>query len=409
MTKGKVFGANERIGVCCMGLNGRGGDHMKNYAELDDAEIVALVDPDQRVLDRAMRMVEKMTGKAPQGYADIRDALANDAVHAVSIATPNNWHTLGAIWACQAGKDVFVEKPISHEVWEGRQIAAAAKKYGRIVQHGTQGRSKSSWLRDVPLLQSGEIIGKVYYARGLCYKSGNRGPVKDKPGEPPAELNWDLWQGPATRQAYNGAYHPYNWHWFWHYGNGEIGNQGIHQMDICSWVMDGKMPVKVYSMGGRYTYEDAAETPNTNVATFTYDDGTMTVFEVRNRWTNTEEGVDVGNLFYADEGYYVEGKGFFNTKNEPIPLDESKYPTPEGGNHYANFLKAVRSRKQEDIRGTALQAHHSASHCHLANISYRLGRALEFDPKTEQFVSDEEANAMVKRTYAEGFEVPQLA
>jgi len=410
-TKGKVYGANEKIGVCVMGVGGRGASHLKGFSESENSEVVAICDADERALSARARMMERATGKRPKIYTDVRDALADDAVHVLSIATPNHWHALATIWACEAGKDVFVEKPATHNVWEGRQLMAAAKKYDRIVMHGTQRRSDRRWLRDIPLLQSGEIIGPLYMARGLCYKHGNRDSIGFRDNEePPESLHWRLWQGPATDVDYHANYHPYNWHWFWHFGNGEIGNQGIHQLDIAVWGMNKGLPTKITSEGGRYTYEDQAESPNTNTAMFTYEDGTMLVFDVRNRFTNDEAGVRVGNLFYGSEGYYVEGKGFFDTRDEPIKIDDNKYPRPESAGHYENFLAAVRSRNEDDIYGNAWDAHVSSAHAHLANVSYRVGHTLKFDPKTEQFVdAPEGSNALLTREYAPGFEVPQLA
>lgn len=410
-SRSRVFGANERIAMACCGINGRGNEHIQSFFKTGQADIVALVDPDERVLERQAKNVERMSGgNRPKTYTDIREALQDSSIDAISIATPNHWHTLMTIWACQAGKDVYVEKPATHNLYEGKQLQAAAKKYNRIVQHGTQRRSEANWIRDIKLLQSGEIIGPLYMARGLCYKNGNRGDIGIHPdSEPPSTLHWDLWQGPASRKPFNKAYHPYTWHWFWHYGNGEIGNQGIHQLDVAVWGMNKGFPVKVSSEGGRYTYKDMGETPNTNIATFTYADGTMLVFEVRNRFTNDEAGVRVGNLFYGNEGYYVEDKGFFDTKDKPIPIDNAKYPITPTQSCWQNFINSVRDRKQEGIYGNVLDAHYSSGHAHLANTAYRLGRTLHFDPATETYKNDEEANGYLSRQYAEGFEVPNLA
>ncbi len=408
MTKGKVFGANGRIGVCVVGLNGRGGSHYEAFSKSDRSEVVALCDVDEAVLKEAADIVEKATGKRPKEFTDIRDALAYSAIDAVSIATPNHWHSLATILAVQAGKDVYVEKPLSHEVWEGRQLAEAVKKTGRIVQHGTQSRSDGVWIRDIALLRSGEIIGPLYMARALCYKRRNAVPVSPDQ-EPPANLHWRLWQGPASEKPYNAMYVHYNWHWFWHYGNGDIGNQGVHQMDIAVWGMNKGLPVKVSSSGGRFTYEDACETPNTQLATFTYADGTLLQFEVRGRFTNSEDGVGVGNLFYGQDGYYVKDKGFFGKDGKLIELDPAKYPVPDMPSHFENFLTAVESRKQEDIHGTAEEGHISSAHCHLANVAYRMDRSLQFDPKTETFKGADDANALLKRDYHPEFAVPQIA
>lgn len=412
MTRGSIWGANERVNMCVIGVNGRGGSHIEAWGTSDNANLVGLCDADEKVLNSRVRAVErKLEGKTVKAFTDMREVFADKEIDAVSIATPNHWHTLATIWACEAGKDVYVEKPATHNIFEGRQIQAAAKKYDRVVQHGTQSRSSGKWMRDIALLQSGEIIGPLYMARGLGYKNGNRGSIGvHENSEPPEGLHWDLWQGPASRQAFNKAYHPYSWHWFWHYGNGEIGNQGIHQLDIAVWGMNkGKLPKQVYSGGGRFTYDDMGESPNTNVATFTYDDGAMLVFEVRNRFTNDESGVRVGNLFYGNEGYYVEDKGFFDTKDEPIPIDNDKYPYPESKGNWENFLDSVKSRDMDSIHGNVRDCHLSSGHAHLANTSYRLGRSLQFDPDAEMYIGDDEANGHISRQYAEGFEVPKLA
>ncbi len=422
MAQGRVFGANEKINVCVMGCGGRGSSHIDGFAGKPNSEVVALCDPDSAHLEGHAKLVEKKSGKKPKLYKDIREALADKEIDAVSIATPNHWHTLGAVWAAQAGKHVYVEKPGSHDIYEGQQLVAAAEKGKVVMQHGTQSRSSERWLRDIPLLQSGEIIGPLYMARGLCYKNGGRGDLGIKKDcDPPAELDWDIWQGPASRRKFNPLYHPYNWHWFWHYGNGEIGNQGIHQLDICVWGMNRGFPVRVDSVGGRYTYKDGAETPNTNIATYIYEDGTMMVFEVRNRFTNSEggveidgkyvEGVDVGNLFYGNGGYYVEGQGFFDKSNRPIPVDYSKYPKVETKGNWENFLAAVKAGDKTKVYGDMKAAHLSSGHAHLAGISYRAGTSLAFDPKAEKFTGykAEEANKMLTREYAKGFEVPKFA
>ena len=411
ITSRLVYGANEKMGACVIGMNRRGGSHISGFTNSEYSEVVALCDPDRLVLERRAKEVLDETGKRAKLYSDIRDALADDAVDVVGIATPNHWHTLATIWACQAGKDVYVEKPATHNVWEGRQIQAAAKKYGRIVMHGTQSRSSDTWLRDIPLLQSGEIIGPLHTVRGLCFKTkGSRDSIGfAEDSAPPDHLDWRLWQGPATEQSYNPNYVHYKWHWFWDYGNGEIMNQGIHQIDVAVWAMNKGMPVKVFSEGGRYTYTDQGQTPNTNVATMRYADGTMMVFEVRNRYTNDESGVNVGNLFYGSDGYYVQNKGFFDKENNLIELDEKKYPKPETLGQWGNFIRAVQSRKESDIYGTMENAHISCAHGHLANVSYRVGRSIVFDPKTESIVDDPEANKLLRREYEPGFEVPELA
>jgi len=406
MVKGKVEGANERINMLVVGVNGRGRSHVSAYIDSPDTNMYAFCDADARILKSRADEYEQKNNIKIKRFTDIREALLDPRIDAISIASPNHWHALATAWAIQAGKDVYVEKPASFDIWESEQLAALDASTDRIIQHGTQSRSFASWLRDIPLLQSGEIIGKLHTARALGYKSGGRDSLGHVPnGEAPRGLDWRLWQGPASEQPYNRLYHPYNWHWFWHYGNGEIGNQGVHQMDIAVWGMNKGIPTKVYSAGGRYTYDDQGETPNTNVASFTYEDGTMLVFEVRNRWTNTEADVGVGNLFYGEGGYYVQDQGFFDTKNELIPLDEKKYPMPEEKDHFRVFIDAVKARDKKLVRGTMEDAHTGCACCHMANTSYRLGRSLEFDPKLGKF-ADDEANTFLKRDYHPDFEMP---
>lgn len=404
-TQGRVFGANDRIRVAHIGIHGQGGSHMGDIMQQRDAEIVALCDVDQAVLERRASEVKDKQGKPPKTYVDVRDLLADDDVDAVTIATPNHWHSLAAIWACQAKKDVYVEKPLSHNIWEGRQLVKAAQKYNRVVQHGTQGRSATGWLRAIQAMRGG-VIGDLYMARALCYKHRDAIGPRDTPK--PGTLDWNLWQGPAQKREFSQLYVHYNWHWFWPYGNGDIGNQGVHQMDIAAWGINKGLPVKIESSGGRYTYDDGADTPNTQVATFTYEDGTMTVFEVRGRATNDEAGTKVGNLFYGAGGYFAEGAGmkFFDNAGKEIPLE--KIDTPNTRGRFGNFLRAVRSRKEEDNFAPPEKGHIAAAHCHLANIAYRVGHTVHFDPKTEAFINDDEANKLLRRDYRGEFKVPEI-
>jgi len=419
MARGKVFGANNRIGICTIGFNGQGGSHIKDILGMKDAaEYVALCDVDSNVLERGASEVEKVQGKAPRRYKDIREALANKDIDAVTIATPNHWHSLAAIWACQAGKDVYVEKPMAHSVFEGRQLVATAQKHKRIVQHGTQNRSNATLRRDMKLIHDG-LIGKIVESRGYVYKNGNRGSIgHGKPGPVPAHLDWALWQGPSRDHEFMinvdrkkpGLYVHYDWHYFWEYGNGKIGNQGVHQMDLACWGHNRGLPVKVYSSGGRYGLDDDGQTPNTQTTTFTYGDGSILTFQVRNLGSFEEfDGGNCGNSFFGTKGFYVVGKGFFTYKDgklndrEVIPIPEDA-PKPEKGNKWDRFFKAILSRNEADLSVSPLDAHFSCVHCQVGNISYRLGRSLEFDPRSERF-KDSEANKHLKREYRKGFEI----
>jgi predicted dehydrogenase len=411
---------NNRIGVCTIGFNGQGATHIKDILQMkDEAEYVALCDVDSEVLERGAKLIESAQGKRPKLYRDIREALTDKSIDAVTIATPNHWHSLAAIWACQAGKDVYVEKPLCHNIFEGRQLVEAAKKYGRIVQHGTQNRADPMLIRDMKLIHDG-FIGKIVESRGYVYKNGNRGPIgHGKPGSAPTNLDWQLWQGPSRDHNYMinvdrkkpGLYVHYDWHWFWEYGNGEIGNQGIHEMDIAVWGHNRGLPTKAFSSGGRFGLNDDGQTPNTLATTFTYPDNTILTFEVRNLGSFEEaDGGNCGNSFFGTEGYYVRGKGFFTYKEGKASVRESipvKEPVPEYRSKWQHFFQAVRSRKQQDMSVATLDAYRSCVHCHIGNTSYRLGRSLEFDPESERF-RDADANRLVSREYRSGFEVPRI-
>jgi len=407
---------NGTVRVAIVGIHGQGGAHIKAYSGMQNVEIAALCDVDESQLARRVKEIEGLGKKTPQTFTDIRKLLDDKNIDAISIATPNHWHSLMGIWACQAGKDVYVEKPASHTYWEGKQLVAAARKYSRIVQHGTNSRSTVALREAMQKMEEG-VIGDVYMARGLCFKW--RDTIGKKPDGPvPPGVHYDLWLGPAPKRPFNPNRFHYNWHWNWDYGNGDIGNQGIHEMDICRWGLGVKLPTKVSSMGGHFMFDDDQQTPNTQVATFEFNKGgkkVMLVFEVRHWMTNHEAGIGegprkdpntIGNIFYGSKGYmaisnYDGYKTFLGKDQEPGPSRK------EGGSNWANFIAAVRSRKQSDLNAEIVEGHLSASLVHLANISYRLGRTLDFDPAAEKFINDKEANAMLRRQYREPFVVPE--
>lgn len=416
-TRSPVFGANDRIGACVIGFNGQGGSHIREILEEAGVEIVALCDVDSQVLQKGVELVEKSQGKAPKAYRDVREVMADKTIDAVTTATPNHWHALITVWSCQAGKDIYVEKPMSHSPWESRQCVAAAKKYGRVVQHGTQSRLDPMLMRDMKLIQEG-FIGKVLHSRGVVYKNGNRFAIgHGAPGPIPEHLDWKLWQGPAKDRPFlinkdfkkPGLYIHYDWHWFWEYGNGEIGNQGVHEMDIACWAHNRGLPVKISSTGGRFVWDDDAETPNTQATQFTYSDGSLLTFEVRNLGSFWEGGERAGastDSVFGENGYYVRRVGFFDYKNKPIEVKEE---LAESKPRLRWFFDAVRSGKQEDVPIRLDDAHIACMHCQLGNIALRVGHTLKFDPRNERFLDSEEANAHLKRDYREGFEVPELS
>jgi predicted dehydrogenase len=400
--------ANERIRVGVVGCNGRGKDHIQGFNSHKDCEVAAICDVDEQVLDRTVKAIDGKGWTKPKTYTDIRKLLEDKSIDVISVATPNHWHSLAGIWACQAGKDAYVEKPCSHNVFEGRKLVEAAAKYKRVVQHGTQIRSSKGIQEAVDHLRKG-TIGEVYMARGLCYKK--RGDIGHKPnGAPPNGLNWDIWQGPAQEREFNPNIVHYNWHYWWDYGNGDLGNQGVHQMDIVRWGLGVGLPEKVSGAGGLFIFDDDKQVPNTTTTAFSYPNegkrGKMLVFEVRPWFTNDENGGKIAALFYGSEGYMVIDS---YDHYQIYMKDGEKGPTrDEGGDHYGNFLDAVRNRTPETLNAPIEEGHKSAALCHLGLLSVRLGRSLNFDPKTEKFVGDDEANQYLGRNYRAPFIVPEV-
>lgn len=398
---------NDALRVAVVGVRGRGMEHIDGFGKQPDAKVVAICDVDRNVIGPAMKTVTAQNGGTePKYYQDLRQLLEDKDVDVISIATPNHWHALAAIWSCQAGKDVYCEKPVSHNVSEGRRIVDVAEKTGRIVQTGTQCRSHKGIQDAIAFLRSGKL-GKVYMAKGLCYKP--RGSIGVKPNGPvPEGLDYDLWCGPAEKLPFNANRLHYNWHWMWNTGNGDLGNQGIHQMDLARWGLDKQeFPRFVSSSGGRFGYKDDGETPNTQTVNLEFDD-CLLQFEVRGLSTNEELGVRIGDIFYGTEGIlaissYTTWKTFMGSKLEPGEGGNA------GGDHFANFVKAVKARDPRLLNAPILDGHLSSAYCHLGNIAYKLGRKLQIDVSTESFVNDPEANAMLTRPYRAGFEVPAKA
>jgi predicted dehydrogenase len=398
-SSGRVIGANDTIRIGVAGLHGRGGAHVGEFSKMKGVEITYLIDPDTTTYETRIKAIEKNGGSTPKTVQDIRRALDDQNLDAISIASPNHWHSLMTVWGCQAGKDVYVEKPCSHNVHEGRVAVEAARKYDRIVQHGTQSRSMPSWAKLAEVVKSGRY-GKLLVSRGLCYKT--RDTIGVKPNtEPPENLDYDLWLGPALEHPFNANYVHYNWHWFWNFGNGDIGNQGVHQMDIARWMIpDATLPSSVLSLGGRFGYADQGETPNSQIAVFDYGD-TQLIFEVRGRETGPYLGQKVGNILHLEQGtiagnkFYPKGKE--NGEGEPLPKTEvERSPAQEKG-HFANFIAAVRSRKTYDLNADILEGHYSSALCHLGNLSYRLGERVPFNARTKAFGGSKQAYETLER------------
>ncbi|MCL2330902.1 MAG: Gfo/Idh/MocA family oxidoreductase [Phycisphaerae bacterium] len=390
-------GPNEEIRVACIGFRGQGQNHINIYAGLKDVAIAMLCDTDKAVWDKGFELLAKANRPAPPCVQDLREVYDNKEIDAVSIATPNHWHALATIWAMQAGKHVYVEKPAGHNVSESRRMVEAARKYNRICQVGTQCRSLKGAIDAMDYIKNGKI-GKLHTARGLCYKRRDTIGLSDHPAHVPDSLNYELWIGPAPMQLPHRKNVHYDWHWFWDYGNGDIGNQGPHQMDVARWGMGKQtLPHSVISFGGRFGYKDDGETPNTQVAFFDYGDMQL-IFEVRGLPTPKYRGASVGNIFYGTEGTvvmtaYHAGAAFDNNGNKVKEFDGFDVAA-----HFKNFIHACRTGRFTDLHTDILEGHLSSSLCHLSNVSYRLGEEVPFNQQTKAFGDDKEAYETFART-----------
>lgn len=423
---GSIMGANDRINVAVIGISGRGTDHINNFCGLKSSQNISLktlCDTDEKFWNAGSKTVMDKTGVKPLTEWDMRKVFDDKDIHAVSFAVPNHWHGLGTIWATQAGKHVYVEKPACHNIFEGRKMIEASRKYNVRVQVGFQNRSITNVMEAMKFLHEGGI-GDVYMARGLCIKPRDSfGIAKDS--EPPATLHYERWLGPAPDRPYNEKRSHYNWHWFWDTGNGDTGNQGPHQFDIARWGLNkNEHPVSVYSSGGLYGInpeECAQETPNTQTSVFKYKDGKMLEFETRGRYSTAESslGIRVGNMFFGTEGYLELDGGTWKAfrKRETVPFtgskpEQNKIADPTfrlasgGAAHYINFLDAIRSGKDATLHCDIDEGYHSTALPLLANISYRLGRELKFNGQSEKFANDAQADAMLTRVYRKPYFVP---
>ncbi len=423
-------GANDRVNVAVIGIRGMGQSHIRSYQELENVNVLALCDVDERLYPERVQkhFVDKNLPK-PELYYDIRELLENKDVDAISITMPNHWHTLAAIWGMQAGKHVSVEKPCCHNFFEGQQLVKAAKKYGVVVQDGAEQRSNPCAQTMADFLQSGQM-GEVYLAKGICYKW--RESIGKTPDEPvPDGVHYDLWLGPAPKRPFSQNRFHYNWHWNWDYGNGDMGNQGVHEMDIARWGLGVKLPTKVSAIGGHFMFDDDQNTPNTLMAVYEfpnpYGDGDkrkVLQFETRHWICNNEGDLSpgfqddeskgymisnvnvVGNLFYGSAGYMAKTVNDWKTF-----MGKQRKPGPTGGglgNHYQNFIDAIRANNPGMLTAPIEEGFYSCALVHLANISYRLGRSIDFDPEKQVIIGDEEASQMLKREYREPFVVPEI-
>jgi len=455
----KVRGANNDIRMAVVGTGGQGRGHCGQWSRIEGVRLVAVCDAD---ISHAERI--KKSNPDVKVYQDVRELLDDKSIDAISSATPNHWHSLVTVWACQAGKDVYIEKPVSHEIWEGRKMVEAARKYNRIVQTGTQKRSSMAHKEAFEWIQAGNI-GAIKWSRGFCYKKrgiGTNGIVNgtNGPKQLPESIDYNLWCGPAEMEPLRREKLHYNWHWVWNTGCGDIGNQGIHEMDLARWALGDSAKVlapAVCSFGGRFGVNDAGETPNTLVSFFDYKPAPL-IFEVRGLYSkkgarrmDNYRGTYVGIVVQCENGYFQAGDGGGWIYNNDGTRTDKQFSGRGGGNHYQNFIDAVRSRKTEDLNADIEKGHISSALCHMGNISYRIGQhkspdeikeaiqnsdmmdsyerfqehlwanwidlsvtkatigpMLTMDPKAEKFTGEysEWANMYVKRNYREPFVVP---
>ncbi len=391
-SSGDIIGANDRLRIAVIGLNGRGKSHIKGWGQQNNVEIAYLVDPDETVLEHRLKSVQEKFNNC-QGEKDIRTVLDDKSLDAISIATPNHWHSLMTIWGAQAGKHVYVEKPMSHDITEGRVAVEAQRKYGVVVQHGTQRRSKAGIAALHEALQTGKLP-RLKIAYGYCCKP--RGSIGNKaPGAPPSNLDWNLWKGPAVIDQYHGNYVHYNWHWFWETGNGDLNNQGTHQLDVACWAIDKDQthPIRSMAIGGRFEWDDQGTTPNTMFAIAEYPNGQTVMFNVRNV---NYEGYkrQVCNEYYLEDGSKITGEGTY-TIHRPGQAPE-KLELPEGkvtpGGNWGSFIAACRAGDPNMANGTAMDAHKGCVVGHLMNNSYRLGTQVPFNANAGKFGDNKEAS-----------------
>lgn len=403
----KLVSANEKVIIAVIGVRGQGAGLTSRFADLPDVDVAYLCDVDERVFGRAAKAVEQKKQKAPKLVADLRKVLDDKSVDAVVIATPDHWHGPATIMACDAGKDVYVEKPASHNLREGRLMVEAARRNKRIVQLGTQSRSRPSTQRGVDYVRSGKI-GKVLAAKAWDVQMrDNIGHAAD--GAVPKGVDYDTWTGPAPMLAFNENRFHYKWHWHWHFGTGDIGNDGVHQLDIARWAMGVNAPVQVSGMGRKVYFDDDQQTPDTANINFDYGDKLIT-FEMRIWNPYGLEEVDNGVAVYGDEGMVHIGRwnrrwGFkvFDRSHKMVLHDDAN----ENDTHARNFIDSVKSRQAPNAEIEI--GHTSSLHCHLANIVARTGRNIKFDPKTEKIADDAEAAKLLSREYRNHWARPKGA
>ncbi len=388
----RSIGPNDAVNVAVIGLGsttavggvgGRGHQLIGRLREIQGVKIAALCDADQAHLDREVDAARNH-GEKVATYHDPREVFDDKGIDAVIVALPNHWHALATVWACQAGKDVYVEKPFSYNLWEGQQMVAAARKFGRMVQVGTQNRSSAFLHRVFDRLRGGEF-GAIRFAHALVYRARDGIGSVEAPTPPPRTLDYDLWCGPAAKKPLMRKQLHYEWHWFWDTGNGEMGNNGIHVIDICRWALgQDRTPPRAMSIGGRFGFHDCGETANTHIALFDFQPAPL-ICEIRNvsdgkgaASIGKFRGQNKGVVIDCEGGYFAgdaSGGSIFDRQGKKVQnLGEGDRPEALERAHLSAFLAGVRSRKASDLAAEALEGHRSTACCHMANVSHRLGK-----------------------------------
>jgi predicted dehydrogenase len=394
---------SEKVILAFLGVNGRGADLLRGFSAFPEVEIAYVCDPDERVVPKALKGIDKRHKRTPKVVQDLRKAIQDKDVNAVVVATPDHWHALATVWACQAGKDVYVEKPVSHNLVEGRRMVEAARRYKCVVQVGTQRRSSTDHVSAAEFVRAGKL-GKVPFAR--AWIAGNRKSIgKKKDAAVPRGVDYNLWLGPAPKRDFNPNRFHYNWHWNWDYGTGELGNNGIHGLDVARWVAGLDAPVRISSGGGKFYYDDDQQTPDTQVATFDFA-GTTLVWEHRIWSRSGLAGEPFGVMIYGEKGTLVFDKKGWHVEEGVGEAAKASGKSDDGQKaHLRNFLDCIKTRKRPnaDIE----EGHKSTRLCHLGNIAFRLGRTLRFDAGKETITGDAQAARMLGRAYRKPFVVPE--
>ena len=413
---GQIVGSNEKIRVSVMGVNSRGKALAGSFAQQKNCDILHICDVDSRAIVKCQKELEQYQNIKTKSFTDFRQSLEDKDIDAMVIAAPDHWHAPAALLAVQAGKNVYLEKPSSHNPNEGEILIKAASIYGKAIQLGNQRRSFPNVVQGINELKDG-VIGRAYFGKG--WYANNRGPIGvGKEVAIPEWLNWDLWQGPAPRKTFKDNLVHYNWHWHWHWGTGEALNNGTHMIDLLRWGLDVNYPVKVSSNGGRYRYQDDWETPDTQVINLDFKEGVSMTWEGRSCNGRTIEGSGAGVIFYGEEGSMLFPGGnnykIFDLENNIVKevkveekMDTGNLVSPFNNLdaiHINNFFDGIRDGSGK-LNADIESGHKSTLLVQLGNIAQRVGHSLEINPKNGHIIKDKKASKLWSRSYEKGWEM----